>query len=100
MCWCCWISFGGLVLASKTTALSVWGALPQTLAYLMANPQPQVPSFGLVTNGDEVLFVKAVLQSPQQYGLSRVFAPFVSRGELVGALQVLKRLERVIALGL
>ncbi|MGB8700965.1 MAG: hypothetical protein WCD18_16250, partial [Thermosynechococcaceae cyanobacterium] len=41
--------FWVVVLESKKTALSVWAALPQTLAYLMANPQSDQPSFGMVT---------------------------------------------------
>jgi hypothetical protein len=47
-----------VIVESKKTALSVWTALPQTLAYLMANPQPEKPSFALVTNGDDILLVK------------------------------------------
>lgn len=85
-----------IVLESKKTALSVWTALPQTLAYLVANPQPERPSFGLVTNGDEILFVKLVQGSSRLYALSRVFAPFVSIHELTQALQVLKRMAEVI----
>lgn len=88
--------FWVVVLESKKTALSVWTALPQTLAYLMANPQPEQPSFGMVTNGDEILFVKLVQQEQRLYGLSRVFAPFSSDQELRNALQILKRIGRVI----
>lgn len=85
-----------VALESKKTALSVWTALPQTLAYLMANPQPEQPSFGLMTNGDEIVFVKLMQCSPRRYALSRVFAPFTSNLELYQALQVLKRIASVI----
>ena len=85
-----------IVLESKKTALSVWTALPQTLVYLVANPQPERPSFGLVTNGDEILFVKLVQGSSRFYALSRVFAPFASIHELTQALQVLKGIAGVI----
>ncbi|MEO0758239.1 MAG: hypothetical protein AAFY78_15370 [Cyanobacteria bacterium J06648_16] len=47
-----------VVLESKKTTLSVWPALPQTLAYLTANPDR--PGFSLLTNGDDVIFVKLV----------------------------------------
>jgi len=83
--------FWVVVLESKKTALSVWTALPQTLAYLMANPQPEQPSFGVVTNSDEILFVKLIQQEQRLYGLSRVFAPFVSAQELSSTIQILKR---------
>lgn len=82
--------FWVVVLESKKTALSVWAALPQALAYLMANPQSEQPSFGMVTNGDDILFVKLGQAGQRQYSLSRIFAPFTSSRELYGALQVLK----------
>jgi hypothetical protein len=85
-----------VVLESKKTSLSLWSALPQTLAYLMANPQPQKPTFGMITNGDEIVFVKLMAVDSQQYALSRVFAPFVSGQELDTALQVLKRVSQVV----
>ncbi|WP_416671352.1 type I restriction endonuclease [Egbenema bharatensis] len=91
--------FWVVVLESKKTALSVWTALPQTLAYLMANPQPEQPSFGMVTNGDEILFVKLVQQEQGLYGLSRVYAPFTSGEELRNALQILKQIGRAIGEG-
>jgi len=84
-----------VVLESKKTALSVWSALPQTLAYLMANPQSEKPSFGMVTNGDEILFVK-LAPANRRYALSRVFAPFSSRTELHSALQILMCIGQVI----
>jgi hypothetical protein len=88
--------FWVVVLESKKTALSVWAALPQTLAYLMANPHPERPSFGMVINGDDILFVKLVQSLDQQYALSRVFAPYTSNRELYSALQILKRLGQAI----
>jgi hypothetical protein len=85
-----------VVLESKKTALSVWSALPQTLAYLLANPQPELPSFGMVTNGDDIMFVKLVQSEQRQYAVSRIFAPFVSARELSGAVQILKTIGRSI----
>ncbi|WP_017324098.1 type I restriction endonuclease [Synechococcus sp. PCC 7336] len=85
-----------IVLESKKTALSVWAALPQTLAYLVANPQPAQPSFGMLTNGDDILFVKLAQRSHRNYALSRVFAPFTSNRELYTVLQILKCIGREI----
>lgn len=83
-----------IVLESKKSALSVWTALPQSLAYLAANPRPELPSFGMLTNGDEILFVKLV-QSSQQYALSRVFSPFAASRELHRAMQILKHVAQL-----
>lgn len=81
-----------VVLESKKTALSVWTALPQTLAYLMANPFPNQPGFAVMTNGDEILFVKLLPGVQRSYVLSRVFSPFTSGRELCAVLQILKRI--------
>jgi hypothetical protein len=89
--------FWVVVVESKKTALSVWTALPQTLAYLMTNPEPMQPSFGMVTNGDDILFVKLLQTEHRHYALSRVFSPFSSNRELYSTLQILKRVGDAIA---
>ncbi len=78
-----------VVVESKKTALSVWVALPQVLAYLSANPQGDRPGFALITNGDDVVCIKVAMG---QYALSRVFSPLVSGRELGDVLQILRRL--------
>ena len=89
--------FWVVVLESKKTALSVWSALPQTLAYLAANPHPERPSFALMTNGDDLVFVKLAQAEELQYNFSRAFAALASHQELQGILQGLKQLGRVLA---
>ena len=81
-----------VVIESKKTALSVWTALPQSLAYLAANPDPDRPSFGFVTNGDEMFFVKLQQQPRRCYDLSRLFSPLTSLEELAIATQILRNL--------
>jgi hypothetical protein len=56
----------------------------------MANPHPDRSSFGMLTNGDEMLFVK--VNTSAQYSLSRIFSPFVANAELVTVLQILQQL--------
>ncbi|RAM52916.1 MAG: type I restriction endonuclease subunit R [Hapalosiphonaceae cyanobacterium JJU2] len=87
--------FWVMVLESKKTTLSVWSAVPQALAYLIANPNPTLPVFGMVTNGDDILFIKMVQGDTPQYNLSRVFAPFTSTKELYIVLQILKRFGQI-----
>jgi hypothetical protein len=86
-----------VVLESKKTALSVWTALPQTLAYLMTNPLPERSSFAIVTNGDEILFVKLGSGDRRAYAVSRVFSPFASSRELYSVLQVLKQMGAIVS---
>ncbi|MEM8604185.1 MAG: type I restriction endonuclease subunit R [Cyanobacteria bacterium P01_H01_bin.121] len=102
-----------VVLESKQTMLSVWTALPQTLAYLMANGTQKLPRFAMLTNGDEIMFVKvqnctpdeaigSTAQSmtteasqnnqpqPSYYDVSRIFALYTATQELEVVLQILR----------
>jgi hypothetical protein len=90
--------FWVMVLESKKTTLSVWSAVPQALAYMMANPNPSKPIFGMVTNGDDILFVKVTQTDTPHYDLSKVFTPFASVRELYAVLQILKRIGQLISL--
>ncbi len=82
-----------IVLESKKTMLSVWSALPQTLAYLMASPNSDLPTLGMLTNGDDIVFVKI---ENKHYALSRVFAPLSTQTELESACQVLRKIAEII----
>ena len=81
-----------IVLESKKTMLSVWSALPQTLAYLMATPNGDHPTFAMLTNGDDIVFVKL---EAKQYAMSQVLSPLVNRGELEVAWQVLRKIAEI-----
>lgn len=83
-----------IVVESKKTMLSVWAALPQALAYLMANPQSHQPAYGLITNGDEMVFVKLLPAPVPTYNLSRVFSPYVAASELEQVVGILQQLSR------
>lgn len=85
-----------VILLSKRTTISVMSALPQTLAYMMANPQPDKPIFGMMTNGDGIVFVKLTQQDIPQYDVSRVFSPAPLQNELHTVLQILKRIGQII----
>ncbi|MEM6400483.1 MAG: hypothetical protein AAF757_09615 [Cyanobacteria bacterium P01_D01_bin.116] len=85
-----------MVLESKKTTLSVWSAVPQALVYLMANPNSDLPVYGMVTNGDDILFIKVVQGDTPKYDLSRVFAPFTSAKELYIVLQILKKFGQLV----
>ena len=47
-----------LVIESKQSGFSLLTAIPQALAYMLANPTPERPAFSLVTNGDDFQFIK------------------------------------------
>jgi hypothetical protein len=89
--------FWTLVLESKKTTISSRSALPQALAYMMAAPNQEKAQFGMLTSGDDVLFIKLALQAEKQYSLSRVFSLYTLTQEWQVALQVLKKLASLIA---
>jgi len=62
----------------------------------MANPHPERPSFALMTNGDESVFVKLTQTEGKLYTCSRVFAALTSTQELHQLLQGLKRIGQMM----
>ncbi|MFN5515997.1 MAG: type I restriction enzyme HsdR N-terminal domain-containing protein [Cyanobacteriota bacterium] len=85
-----------LVVESKKTTIPTRSALPQALAYLLASPQSERPLFGLLINGDDVLFVKLTQQPERLYGLSRAFSLYTLASEWREVLRVLKKLAGLI----
>jgi Type I restriction enzyme R protein N terminus (HSDR_N) len=83
------------VLESKKSTISARSALPQALAYMMSRPAIDQPLFGILTNGDDILFVKLTSQPTPQYQLSRAFSLYTLPSELHLALQILKHLGQV-----
>ncbi|MDF5726517.1 MAG: type I restriction endonuclease subunit R [Rhizonema sp. PD38] len=80
-----------VLVEAKRTSFSIEVALPQALAYMCANPQPQQATFALVSNGTYSMFVK-LYQS--QYSFSEDFSLNRQRNELYDILQILNRLKR------
>ena len=81
-----------IVLQSKKTMLSVWSALSQTLAYLMASPNRDRPTFAMLTNGDDIVFVKL---EGKQYAMSQVLSLLVNQDELEVIWRVLRKIAEI-----
>ena len=77
-----------LTVESKRTSISVPAAFPQLFAYMAANPDRQLPNYGMATNGDEFVFLK--LGTGIEYDTSRSFSLFPRRHELGLVAQILK----------
>jgi hypothetical protein len=86
--------FWVLVIEAKRTIMSAL-AIPQALAYMMCNPHPERPAYGLVSNGEEFIFLKVVAVPSPLYSTSKLFATFFPPGgeELHAVVRVLKRLK-------
>lgn len=88
--------FWVLVVESKGPKCDVMEALPQALAYMMASPNSEKPTFGLATNGREFIFIKLTQQDLPQYALSDSFNLLDRGNELHEVLRVLKRIGQSI----
>ena len=87
-----------LVIESKQAAFSLEVGRPQLLAYMLANPNSDKPTYGLVTNGGSFIFLKLVKEPTPQYALSRLFYIFNPGNDLYSVLRVLKRLGQLATL--
>jgi hypothetical protein len=85
-----------VLIESKRYGFSVMQALPQTLAYMMANPNSEMPVFGMISNGEDYIFVK-LLQQLRQYALSNKFTlANPQKNELCEVMQVMKRIISLV----
>ncbi|MEZ2227139.1 restriction endonuclease subunit R [Microcoleus sp.] len=84
--------FWVVVVESKQAAFSLEVGIPQLLAYMLANLNSDRPTYGLLTNGADFLFVKLVKGETTQYAFSRKFYLFNPGNELYSVLSILKRI--------
>jgi predicted type IV restriction endonuclease len=84
-----------LVIESKSTKFDVISALPQALAYMLDTPNVEKPTFGLLLNGREFVFVKLVQQEKANYARSDALS-IEKDHELQQVLSVLKRFSELI----
>jgi hypothetical protein len=88
--------FWVMAIEAKRMGFSLRAGLPQLLAYMLANPRPEYPLYGLVTNGSNFLFLK-VMQSPQPiYAKSREFV-LENPGDLEMVLRILKHTAEIMS---
>ncbi len=80
----------------QLTSIPVPAALPQLLAYMLASPQQDRPTYGLATNGDEFVFLKLQHRDVPEYDVSRSFSLFPRCHELGDVLKILKQLGQEV----
>jgi len=87
--------FWVMVIESKQAAFSLEAGRAQILAYMLGNPHPDKPTFGLITNGANFKFIKLVKRQNAQYSFSRMFDIFnPGTNDLYKILSILKRLSQ------
>jgi len=83
------------VIESKQLSFSTDEALAQLLTYMLADPDPETPTFGMISTGANFSFVKLVRGEIAQYALSPEFVIRNPGNELYRVLQILKRLSQL-----
>ncbi len=84
-----------MVIESKKASFSIEAGLAQILAYMLANPNPKRPSFGMITTGGSFIFIKLVKEETPRYATSKVFELRNPGNELYSVLSILKRLSQL-----
>jgi hypothetical protein len=87
--------FWVVVIESKQAAFSLEVGRSQLLTYMLANPYPDRPTYGLILNGSSFRFLKLVKGERCQYAASRLFDLFNPGNDLYEVLPVLKRLAQL-----
>ncbi|GFE68709.1 type I restriction enzyme HsdR N-terminal domain-containing protein [Chroococcus sp. FPU101] len=88
--------FWVMVIEAKKLSYSVEEGVAQILAYMLANPQPEKPNYGMITNGGSFMFIKLVQGTIPQYATSRVYITRNPGNELYDVLRVLKHLTQIV----
>ncbi|MBC6436382.1 restriction endonuclease subunit R [Nostoc sp. HG1] len=83
------------VIESKQLSFSTDAALAQLLTYMLADPHPQTPTFGMIATGANFNFVKLVRGETPEFALSSEFIIRNPGNELYRVLQILKRLSQL-----
>jgi len=83
-----------MVIESKQVEFSIEAGLAQILSYMLANPNQEQPSFGMITTGGSFIFLKVISGESPQYGLSRLFSLLNPGNDLYTVLRILKQLAR------
>jgi hypothetical protein len=87
--------FWRAVIESKETEFDVEVGIPQTLAYMMANPSWDKPLFGMVTNGNSFIFLKVRRGEVPEYDFSETYTLLSRANRLYEVLQILKGVAQI-----
>ncbi len=85
-----------IVVESKRSQLNVRMGLAQALLHMMASPNDDQPTYGLVINGSDCMFVKLVKGNPNRYALSPLFSMERSGHRIHNAVQILRKLRSIV----
>jgi hypothetical protein len=84
-----------MVIEAKRASFSIEAGLPQILAYMLANPEQEKPTYGAIATGGSFIFVKLVNGESPRYAISDLFGIGNRINNLHDVLRILKRLTQI-----
>jgi hypothetical protein len=85
-------NFWVMAIESKRSEFSLEAGRAQILSYMLANPDVDRPSYGLVTSGGSFTFLKLTRGETNHYSLSRIFEVINPGNELYDVFAILKKI--------
>ncbi|WP_333290114.1 hypothetical protein [Microcoleus sp. MON1_C5] len=86
-----------MAIETKRVLFSIEASLAQILAYMLANPNPDKPSYGMIATGGSFIFVKLVKGESPRYSTSDLFGISNPTNNLHDVLRILKGLSQIAA---
>ena len=88
-------NFWVMAIESKRSEFSLEAGRAQILSYLLANPDIDRPSYGLVTSGGSFTFLKLVHGEINHYSLSRIFEVVNPGNELYEVFSIMRKIANL-----
>ncbi len=85
-----------MVIESKKASFSIEEGLAQILVYMLANPNPEKPSYGMITTGGSFIFIKLVNGEIPHYTTSNIFELRNRGNDLYQVHRILKNLCKLV----
>ena len=85
-------NFWVMAIESKRSEFSLEAGRAQILSYMLANPDVNRPSYGLVTSGGSFTFLKLTRGETNHYSLSRIFEVLNPGNELYEVFAIMKKI--------
>ncbi|MEM9219894.1 MAG: type I restriction endonuclease subunit R [Cyanobacteria bacterium P01_F01_bin.150] len=86
-----------VLLVESKRLISFASAIPQALADMLGNPNPDRPVYAMVTDGDLFMFIKLLAQDPPRYDFSDPVSLLVPRRDrLYDILRILKQVAQTL----
>lgn len=88
-------NFWVMAIESKRSQFSLEAGRAQILSYMLANPDTDRPSYGLVTSGGSFTFLKLNPGETNFYSLSRIFEVINPGNELYDVFAIMKKIANL-----